>query len=375
LDPSAPNATSAARAVGGLALIVPCHDEAAVVERRLANLLACAWPDGPARIVVVDDHSGDGTLERARAFAAARAGDRPAIDLVANDREPGKTSALAAGLARIAALPLDERPDLVGMTDADVVLANDALVRVAAAFADPRLGLACGAQHFVARLADDGSPPPVGAPDAGGRYDRITAAVRRLESRAGRLFSVHGQLAVWRRALDLAPTIGVAADDVDLMAQVRVAGYRTQLVEGATFFETKPAAAPDREGQARRRAAAWFDALDAAAARSRAAGAPAPLGPGLLDRAQWRVYAAAPLACARLAAPLGVALVAVGLVAVQRTSGTPAALASLGLVLLLLWFARGPLRDWLALARIIRAARKEGRRTLGAGDRWEMARR
>lgn len=362
-------------AATGLALIVPCHDESPVIERRLANLLACDWPAGPARVVVVDDHSTDGTAARVRAWLDARAASRVRVDVLESERAPGKTSALAVGLAWIDALESAERPALVGMTDADVVLTPSALVRAAAAFEDARIGLVCGEQRFVEALPGDGTAPPHDAPSRGGRYDHLTARVRRFESRFGRLFSVHGQLAVWRRSLDLAPTIGVAADDVDLMTQVRTAGRRTVLVSGATFFETKPALPDDRTGQAERRARAWFDAVDAATDRARATGAPSPLGPTLLDRVQWSAYAGLPLVCAHLAAPLAAAVLVSGVAAVWRLVGAAPALVLLAASAAGLVLARGPVRDWLTLARIIRCARRDSRRTLEGADRWEMARR
>ena len=52
-----------------VAAIVPARDEAAVIGRSLAALLAQDYP-GAVSVVVVDDHSGDGTAARARAAAA-----------------------------------------------------------------------------------------------------------------------------------------------------------------------------------------------------------------------------------------------------------------------------------------------------------------
>lgn len=367
----------------GLGLIVPCHDEAAVIERRLANLVACAWPDGPALVVVVDDHSSDDTAQRARSFAGARVGAGPVIEVVVSDRAPGKTSAIAAGLARIEARDECDRPGLVGITDADVVVALDALLRVAAVFDDPRVGLACGAQRFVTELPDDGAPPGPSARSVGGRYDRVTAWVRRLESRAGRLFSVHGQLALWRRDLELAPTIGVAADDVDLMARVRAAGRRTLIVEGATFFESKPVRPEDRDSQARRRARAWFEALDVARERARAKRSASPLGSTVLDRAQWLAYSVLPVASARYGLAAAVALACAVVAAVWTRVGPGAAIGFLALGALAVAICGGArvLRAWMRLSAVIRSAHAHAHdhtattHSGAMGDRWEMSRR
>ncbi|MCH7932036.1 MAG: glycosyltransferase, partial [Proteobacteria bacterium] len=46
-----------------VAAIVPARDEAALIGRSLASLLAQDYP-GAFSVVVVDDHSGDGTAAR-----------------------------------------------------------------------------------------------------------------------------------------------------------------------------------------------------------------------------------------------------------------------------------------------------------------------
>src|SRR5687768_13128883 len=67
VPPAAPPAPRAVVAV------IPARDEAAVIGRAVASLLAQRYP-GPFHIVIVDDHSGDGTAETARATAAACGG-------------------------------------------------------------------------------------------------------------------------------------------------------------------------------------------------------------------------------------------------------------------------------------------------------------
>src|SRR5215211_3160275 len=60
----------AARAV---VAVIPARDEAAVIGRAVTSLLAQHYP-GTFHIVIVDDHSGDGTAGTARAAAAACGG-------------------------------------------------------------------------------------------------------------------------------------------------------------------------------------------------------------------------------------------------------------------------------------------------------------
>ncbi len=69
--------------------IVPAHDEA---ERIAATVAAALSIPGVVRVLVVDDASGDGTEERARAAGA---------DVLRLERNVGKGAALQAGLERV----------------------------------------------------------------------------------------------------------------------------------------------------------------------------------------------------------------------------------------------------------------------------------
>src|SRR5262249_48923348 len=144
--------------------------------------------------------------------------------------------------------------DVVVLTDADVVLGDDALLALERAFArEPRLLLASGAPVHVRTFAPDGQP--LGR--AADVYDCATALVRRLESRCGKLVSVPGQLLAWRTAAGLAPTPGRAADDLDLCFAARARGAHVRLVPRARFYEQKTPRGPAADEQSVRRARAW----------------------------------------------------------------------------------------------------------------------
>jgi len=340
-----------------LGVVIPCRNEARVLPRKLANLARAAWPAGaPHRIVVVDDGSGDDTAETARACAVQR--DGLELHVIANAGAPGKAGAIATALRF-----LGRDADLVVLTDADVVLRPGSLTGLAEAFArEPDLALACGAQEFVRSLADDGAclGADGGEPArAGGLYDRLTARVRALESRAGRLFSVHGQLLAWRADLGLCPAPEVAADDLDLMLQARARGGRVRLVPAARFLEVKTPAGEARDGQALRRARAYFQVL------SRAPRAAA--GSAFADRAQLALYRSLPAL-----APWLLLLLALLLPALAFALGGPALL--LAATAALSAFALLPLGRrllWLCDV-IVRAWWCERREPLPG--RWEMER-
>jgi hopene-associated glycosyltransferase HpnB len=95
--------------------VVPARNEAAVIGEAIGSLLAQDYP-GAFSIVLVDDHSHDGTAEVARAAAA---GNSDRLTIVAARPIPhgwtGKLWALSEGVRQVATAP-----DLYLFTDADI---------------------------------------------------------------------------------------------------------------------------------------------------------------------------------------------------------------------------------------------------------------
>jgi hypothetical protein len=344
-----------------LGVLVPCRDEAAVIGRKLANLAAADWPAAPRahRVVVVDDGSRDGTGEIARARVPLFAGSRATLEVLENVGRPGKSGALEVGLAS-----LRGQVDLLVLSDADVILEPAALAALSQAFAsEAELGMACGTQRFVRSLADDGTTRAAQGgelADAAGLYDRWTALVRRLESRRGRLFSVHGQLLAWRASLGLAPTPGLAADDLDLMLQARLAPSAIRLVPAARFLEVKTPAGAQRRAQELRRARAYLQFLR----HPRMAELARRGGPA--ERLQVALYRRLPPAAPWLF--LLAALLAAAAIASLHPAGAWLVLALIACALL---FA--PARRLARLLRVIARARRAEAR-LSLTDRWETPR-
>jgi hopene-associated glycosyltransferase HpnB len=105
--------------------VIPARDEADVIGDAIASLLAQDY-QGRLDIVIVDDHSSDGTAEVARRVAADAGGADRVTVVHAEPMPPGWTGKLWAvrqGTAIAAAM----RPDFLLLTDADIVHATDNL--------------------------------------------------------------------------------------------------------------------------------------------------------------------------------------------------------------------------------------------------------
>ena len=120
--------------------VVPARNEAEVIERTSASLARQDYL-GEFAIIIVDDHSEDGTAELARrAGAGCSAQDRFSIHSAAPlpAEWTGKLWALNEGITRTA----KEAPEFYWFTDADVAHAPDTLRRLVARAESGKLDLA-----------------------------------------------------------------------------------------------------------------------------------------------------------------------------------------------------------------------------------------
>jgi glycosyltransferase involved in cell wall biosynthesis len=189
--------------IPSVGFVIVVHNEAAVIEAKLANLEAVAYPRDRLEVIVVSDGSDDGTNE----LVAAHAGPTP-VKLLALHRV-GKNAALNAGVARTGG-------DVVVLSDADSLLEPDALERLVAPFADAHVGAVAGDFRYLAE----------GSEGRGERsYWNLDRLWRWLESRAGSVTSATGQLYAVRRAV-CAPVPDGVTDDFCLSTGAIAAGLR-----------------------------------------------------------------------------------------------------------------------------------------------------
>ena len=111
-------------------VVVPVFDEAALIERKLANLDALDYPPHLRRIVIADGGSTDGTAAIAREWI----GERPGFALLLTQHR-NKTAQLNDA---VRAFPDGE---WILVTDADAEMERNALRLLVAAAADPSVGV------------------------------------------------------------------------------------------------------------------------------------------------------------------------------------------------------------------------------------------
>ena len=193
---------------------IAVHDEAGEIARRIADALAQDGPGSPiAEVLVGSDGSTDGTDAAVEAIARAD----PRVRLLALPRA-GQTPTQNALFAAA-------RGDVVVLTDAETSFAPDAIARLCAPFADPRVGATTGRLEW----RDEGA---TATSRNEGLYWRYERRVRGLESRAGWLTAVTGAILAVRRSV-YRPVPPTASMDHLLPLYVREQGDLVVYVAGA----------------------------------------------------------------------------------------------------------------------------------------------
>ena len=164
-----------------VAILVPCHNEEFVVQHAVEQLLENEYPN--IEIIVIDDGSTDRTPE----ILAELVQQHPRLRAVTLTQNYGKAMALRAG-------SLVASAEFLMCIDADALLAKDALFWIMRHFLNgPRVGAVTGNP----RVANRGS---LLARIQIGEFSAIVGMVKRTQRNLGRIFTVSGVNACYRRA-------------------------------------------------------------------------------------------------------------------------------------------------------------------------------
>ena len=198
-----------------VSVVIAAYNEEASIGSKIANVLASDYPSSRLELIVASDGSADRTVEVAVAAAAAGGERVTVLDLP----RLGKADALNAAVERATG-------EIVVFSDANSMLAPDALREIVRPFADPVVGGVAGDQRYDA-----------GNDAAGERaYWDLDRALKIAESRAGNTISATGALYAIRRELFTPVIVGVT-DDFYVSTGVIVSGRRLVFAPDAAAYE------------------------------------------------------------------------------------------------------------------------------------------
>lgn len=159
-------------------LVISALNEEHEIGPRIRNALASDYPKEKFRVVIASDGSTDATCQIVRGF------EGQGVRLVAFPHRRGKASVLNDVLPWV-------KTDLVMLSDANTYTRPDAVRKLAAWFADPRVGVVCG--RLV--LTDSG----VGR-NADGVYWKYETFLKKCEARLGALLGSNGAIYALRKS-------------------------------------------------------------------------------------------------------------------------------------------------------------------------------
>jgi cellulose synthase/poly-beta-1,6-N-acetylglucosamine synthase-like glycosyltransferase len=157
-----------------VSVIVAAYAEEDVIADRVANIRALDYPPQLLEVIIACDGSPDSTAARARDAGA---------DLVLELPRGGKIRAQDAAVEAAG-------NEIVAFSDANVSWEPDALRRLVAPFADPRVGYVCGEVQLVDAATGSNQE---------GLYWRYELALRALESRVRSVTGGNGAIYATRR--------------------------------------------------------------------------------------------------------------------------------------------------------------------------------
>jgi cellulose synthase/poly-beta-1,6-N-acetylglucosamine synthase-like glycosyltransferase len=212
-------------------VIVPAHDEEAIIGPRLDNLLALDYPNQQLEILVVSDGSTDGTGDVVRAYSARQ----PRVRLLELPRG-GKLAALNRAVSEC------DR-EVVAFSDANSSWAPDALRMLVRNLADDDVAYVCGKLRLE---RPDGT-------NREGVYWRYELWLRGSESALGSITGGNGAIYAVRREHYVAHRFG---QDLGLPDAMVKRGKRAVYEPDAVAFE-KPASNLEDEYRRKVRMFPW----------------------------------------------------------------------------------------------------------------------
>jgi GT2 family glycosyltransferase len=199
-----------------LSVTIPVYNGAEVIGAALDAVLACEYPGAAPQIIVISDASTDATDAIVARYASR------GVELLRLPRRGGKTAAENAAAALV-------RGEIVVNTDAAVRVHPQALRRLAAAFADPTVGVASGRDVSVGAAATEANAGETA-------YVGYEMWVRSLETRGAGIVGASGCLYAIRADLHRRPVPDQMSRDFAAALVARERGLRAVSVPDAICY-------------------------------------------------------------------------------------------------------------------------------------------
>ena len=200
-----------------VSLIIPAHNEEAVLDAKLANVLAIDYPSEHLEILVGSDGSQDETNEIARGY------EQQGVRLLDFPQRRGKASVVNDAVDMATG-------DVICLCDANVMFFPDALRVLVAQLADPSVGAATGDVRLASEEANFGEGEQA--------YYGVEKRLQVAESALGSVMGVDGGMYVLRRELFQPLESDTILDDFVVSIRVMNQGRRVVYEPSAVATES-----------------------------------------------------------------------------------------------------------------------------------------
>ena len=205
-------------------LIIAAHNEADVIETKLANTADLDYPAELLEVIVVADGCDDDTIERARSFRGTK--------VICESERQGKLAAITRAAAEASG-------DVLVFSDANNQYSRGALRELVAPLADGSVGVVTGRKRIVG--GDDDRP----LDGAEGLYWRYESRLKEWESAAGSSSAVAGEILAFRREALYSVPAGMVAEDFAQAMMAASRGWRIVYAPNAVSVERASATTKD----------------------------------------------------------------------------------------------------------------------------------
>lgn len=223
-----------------ITMVIPAHNEADVIERKLTNTLEIDYPRELFEVLVLDDGSEDGTAEIIEGFVDQ------GITLLRQIPRQGKMAAVNRGVR-------EARGKIIMLSDASPDYVPGAIKSAVRHFADTSVGVVSG----QIRIWDSASAVEKPA----GLYWKYQEKIRQWESRSGSTVGVNGNFFMFRKELYRPPPTTTVNDEFTIAMSIAQQGYRVLYEPEAVTYDDASASMSDEFSRRARINAGRYQAL------------------------------------------------------------------------------------------------------------------
>jgi len=199
-----------------ITLLIAAYNEEDCLAKKKENSLSLDYPKELKKIVVITDGSNDSSFEICQQFEEVTAMHQP--------ERRGKMAAIDRAMESIST-------DIVVFSDANTNLNQTALIHIAEAFSNPKIGMVAGEKRVTSANSESGIANE-------GLYWKYESWLKKLDSDTTTVVGAAGELFAIRTSLHKPLPSDTILDDFMLSMEVIKAGYRIKYVPEAYAIES-----------------------------------------------------------------------------------------------------------------------------------------